>query len=86
MYQWFERMRGSSASLPHRQIHSAAHTFEQQLYEATRLRHRGKSAQGKHERGIDQREFFGRGLLFPTFNAGIPDLERLSQEILYQCS
>jgi hypothetical protein len=78
MYQWFECMRGSSASLPHRQIHSAAHTFEQQLYEATWLWHRGKSAQGKNERGIEQGEYFGRGLLFTTLHADTPDVERFA--------
>jgi hypothetical protein len=39
MYQWFQRMR-LEAPPPHRltrQICAAAHTFEQQLYEATQL-------------------------------------------------
>jgi hypothetical protein len=31
-------------------------------------------------------EFFGRGVLFPTFNAGIPDLERFSQTFPCHCS
>jgi hypothetical protein len=62
-----------------RHIRSAAHTFEQQLYEATRLWHQDQCRRGRMSEVLSRGEFFGRGLLFPTFNAGITDLERFSQ-------